>query len=84
MTNEEAAVNEKLPPLPPLEAMTERVEVWGLMQDYARQAMRADRERIAAMCDSMKTRPPKECDDVERGFNAALNRVAAAIRSRTP
>jgi hypothetical protein len=38
------------------------------------------REDAAKVCESMRTRPPAECDDVERGFNAALGRVAAAIR----
>jgi hypothetical protein len=71
----------ELPPLPALEAMTERVDVWGLMTDYAKAAVQMDRERLAVMCESMKTRPPGESDDVERGYNAALRRVAAAIRS---
>jgi hypothetical protein len=44
-----------LPGLPDLEAQTERVEVWGLMQDYARaygelcarMAREQERERLA-------------------------------------
>jgi hypothetical protein len=74
----------ELPGLPALENYTERVEVWGLMQDYARQAIAADRERMARLCESMKTRPPRggeNEDDSERGFNAGLRRAAEAIRS---
>lgn len=41
---------EALPPLPALEAMTERVEVWGLMKDYALSALLKERERVSQIC----------------------------------
>ena len=39
-----------------------------------------ERERAAKVCDAIKTRPPAECSDLERGFNGALRKAAAAIR----
>jgi hypothetical protein len=41
----------------------------------------AERERCAAICEGMKTRPPgDDPEDVERGYNAALRRAAERIR----
>ena len=42
-----------------------------------------EREKCAQVCELMRTVPPNgEPEDVERGFNVALRRSAAAIRAR--
>ncbi len=46
-------------------------------------AVAKEREACAQVCELMRTVPPNgEPEDVERGFNAALRRSAAAIRAR--
>ena len=48
-----------------------------------RKAVAKEREACALVCEWMRTAPPNgEPEDVERGFNAALGRSAAAIRAR--
>ena len=42
-----------------------------------------EREACAQACEANRTNPPQgKPDDVERGFNAAIRRCAAAIRAR--
>ena len=42
-----------------------------------------EREACAQVCEANRTNPPQgKPDDVERGFNAAIRRCAAAIRAR--
>lgn len=48
--------------------------------EWQRQIREAALEEAAKLCEAMRTRPPEDCADVERGFNAALRRAAAAIR----
>lgn len=49
----------------------------------ARELVATEREACAKVCEAMKTRPPSEVDDVERGYNASLRRAAEAIRLRS-
>ena len=48
-----------------------------------RKAVAKEREACAQVCEANRTNPPQgKPDDVERGFNAAIRRCAAAIRAR--
>ena len=48
-----------------------------------RKAVAKEREACALVCEANRTNPPQgKPDDVERGFNAAIRRCAAAIRTR--
>jgi len=51
------------------------------LEHFAQLVAAKEREGCALLCESMKT--VSGDDDVERGFNAALRRASAAIRSRT-
>ena len=46
------------------------------------EAVQAEREACAKVADGLKTNPPPEIDDVERGFNCGVRRAAMVIRSR--
>lgn len=49
----------------------------------AEKAAAKEREACAQVCEANRTNPPQgKPDDVERGFNAAIRRCAAAIRAR--
>lgn len=53
---------------------------WKLMCE---KMVAAEREACAQVCEANRTNPPQgKPDDVERGFNAAIRRCAAAIRAR--
>ena len=51
---------------------------WVFWQVATERATAIERERCAAVCHRMKT--VSGTDDVERGWNAAMRRVATAIR----
>ena len=51
--------------------------------EVAQRAILAEREACAKVCEAMKTCPPSEVDDAERGYNASLRRAAEAIRLRS-
>lgn len=58
------------------------VFVRGLFERFADLVAAEVREECAQVCERMRTVPPNgEPEDLERGFNAALGRSAAAIRS---
>ena len=58
----------------------EAVAVW---ERFAALVAANEREKCAQVCELMRTVPPNgEPEDVERGFNVALKRSAAAIRAR--
>lgn len=53
------------------------------IERFAALVAEKEREKCAQVCEGMRTAPPNgEPEDVERGFNAALRRSAAAIRAR--
>ena len=61
-------------------APAEAVAVW---ERFAALVAAKERDACAQVCEWMRTVPPNgEPEDVERGFNAALGRSAAAIRAR--
>ena len=53
------------------------------LERFAALVAAKEREACAQVCELMRTVPPNgEPEDVERGFNVALRRSAAAIRAR--
>lgn len=70
-----------LPPLPEPKPFKEWTGAYDNadMKAYGQQCREAALEEAAKVCVSIKT--TAGTDDVERGFNAALNRAANAIRS---
>lgn len=59
---------------------------WQTLEDmvrFGKAVAEAEREACAKVCEAMKTRPPSEVADVERGYNASLRRAAEAIRLRS-
>ena len=53
-------------------------QAWWAWQLATKRATAVERERCATVCEAMKTMGGTE--DVERGFNAAMQRSATAIR----
>lgn len=61
-------------------APSQAVAVWGR---FAALVAAKERDACALVCEANRTNPPQgKPDDVERGFNVAIRRCAAAIRAR--